>query len=53
MSFVAVPAQPDAGVTKSYMDEPYKENKNNIPDNEAIDCGIGIINSFVFTENQN
>lgn len=53
VSFVAVPAQPDAGVTKSYMDEPYEENKNNIPDNEAIDCGIGIINSFVFAENQN
>lgn len=53
VSFVAVPAQPDAGVTKSYMDEPYKEEKNITDDNEAIDCGIGIIKAFVFAENQN
>lgn len=53
VSFVAVPAQPDAGVTKSYMDEPYKEEKNTNDENEAIDCDIGIIEAFVFAENQN
>lgn len=53
VSFVAVPAQPDAGVTKSYMDEPYKEEKNTTDENEAIDCDIGIIEAFVFAENQN
>ncbi len=53
VSFVAVPAQPDAGVTKSYMDEPYKEEKNTTDENEAIDCDIGIIEAFAFAENQN
>ena len=53
VSFVAVPAQPDAGVTKPYMDEPYKEEKNTTDENEVIDCDIGIIEAFVFAENQN
>lgn len=53
VSFVAVPAQPDAGVTKSYMGKPYSEEKNINSDGEAFDLDMGIIKSFVFTENQN
>lgn len=52
VSFVAVPAQPDAGVTKSYMGEPYKGEENNTDNNEAVDYDIEVIKSFVFTENQ-
>lgn len=52
VSFVAVPAQPDAGVTKSYMGEPYKGEENNTDNNEAVDYDIEVIKNFVFTENQ-
>lgn len=52
VSFVAVPAQPDAGVTKSYMGEPYKGEEESTDNNEVVDYDIGIIKSFVFTENQ-
>ena len=51
VSFVAVPAQPAAGVTKNYLQTPEKENTENSK-KELIDSELGIIGSFIFTENE-
>lgn len=51
VSFVAVPAQPKAGVTKNYTGEEkqYKENTNK---EDLIDAELGLIKSFIFIEKE-
>lgn len=51
VSFVAVPAQPAAGVTKSYLHST-KQEINQKSKKELIDSELGIIDSFIFTENE-
>ena len=51
VSFVAVPAQPNAGVTKEYGGEkqsPKPENKGN----QELEIKFKLINSFIFVKNQ-
>lgn len=54
VSFVAVPAQPKAGVTKSYTGEEVKKEPEqiNTENEDLIDSELGIIKSFIFVENQ-
>lgn len=55
VSFVAVPAQPNAGVTKSYTgeekiytDEAEQQNKNE----DLINVELGMVKSFIFAEKE-
>lgn len=53
VSFVAVPAQPKAGVTKSYTGEPQKNNSNEYESQkDFIDTELSICESFIFTEKE-
>lgn len=55
VSFVAVPAQKDAGVTKNYTGEEktYDETKQlNKQKEDLIDADIALVKSFIFTENE-
>lgn len=51
VSFVAVPAQPKAGVTKNYTGEEQTEKQNNY-DEDLINSELGLIKSFIFTERE-
>lgn len=51
VSFVAVPAQPAAGVTKSYL-QPDAGGTNQNAQKDLIDSELGIVGSFIFTENE-
>lgn len=54
VSFVAVPAQPAAGVTKNYTGEEQKEPE--VPENneqkDLIEAELSIVKSFIFTEKE-
>lgn len=52
VSFVAVPAQPNAGVTKSYTgDNTFTENMN-MQTEDLINSQVELIKSFIFTEKE-
>lgn len=54
VSFVAVPAQPAAGVIKSYTGEDFTEPEEN-PETEKeglIDTELGIVKSFLFLQKE-
>ena len=51
VSFVAVPAQPAAGVTKSYLQSTANKDTENT-EKDLIDSELGFIGSFIFTENE-
>ena len=49
VSFVAVPAQPNAGVTKAYSDKEITEEKQNKPQKD-LEIKIKLTESFLFTK---
>lgn len=53
VSFVAVPAQKNAGVIKSYGEKPYEETEKSATDEieSEIDCDLQLTDAFLFTEN--
>lgn len=52
VSFVAVPAQKNAGVIKSYGEKPYEETEKSTTDEieSEIDCDLQLTDAFLFTE---
>lgn len=52
VSFVAVPAQKNAGVIKSYGEKPYEETEKSATDEmeSEIDCDLQLTDAFLFTE---
>lgn len=54
VSFVAVPAQPNAGVTKNYTGEEktYQEEKTNTEKEDLINSDLELVKSFIFTEKE-
>lgn len=63
VSFVAIPAQKNAGVTKSYGEKPYDEDKKPPKESDAddtnkgieseIDCELQCVDAFLFTNENN
>ena len=50
LSFVAVPAQRNAGITKSYGGKPYEPEEKQNTDNEALTLSIENVGAFLFAK---
>lgn len=50
LSFVAVPAQRNAGITKSYGDKPYEPEEKQNTGNEALTLSVESVGAFLFAK---